>query len=216
MTISRDVPIHGTGHTVGEILDAAAQAGGGGGSGTGFTSVADGDNIVTLTIEGAAEQGISLLGGPSSTENAGGTITIFAGSDVGGGGPGAVTIRAGNATTPNYDPGDVILLGGAAASTGRGGNININATAGNSADSGNVTIGLAPVTGTVGSHKAGQFKVLNLPTADPTVDNAIWSDNGVLVQSGHTASGVFIPPTSDPQVAGALWNNAGTLAISAG
>lgn len=32
MTIPRSTPLHGTGHTVGEILDAAAQAGGGGGS----------------------------------------------------------------------------------------------------------------------------------------------------------------------------------------
>jgi hypothetical protein len=65
----------------------------------------------------------------------------------------------------------------------------------------------------------GQFRVTNIPTADPSVGDAFWSDNGVIVQSGSTAPvGVtafayqFNTGTSGDPTSGKLLLNNATLA----
>lgn len=166
--------------------------------------------------------------------NNGGGLTLRTGNDVDGGGVGTLTLATGdgrqshiNITTGSsgtHNGSDISLTSGA-ASSGHGGDITLHpgASFNDGSHSGRLVVQLPPGSG---GATDGLLIVQNMPASDPAVSDAIWSDNGVLVQSGHTApvtTGLNVTsidwstaPTSDPAQAGALWNDAGTLKISAG
>lgn len=88
--------------------------------------------------------------------------------------------------------GTLIVLSGAAALIGSSGTSTVAGTslaftAGSASGTGNGGDLVLTLGTTSGGSRNGQLEVVNLPTADPSVSNAIWSDGGLLVQSGHTA-----------------------------
>lgn len=76
--------------------------------------------------------------------------------------------------------------GGGGDFDGSGGNIEFTAFSGSGAGNFGGNISFEVGVGTGGA-TSGSLLISNLPTTDPVIDNAWWNDNGVLVQSGHTA-----------------------------
>jgi hypothetical protein len=110
------------------------------------------------------------------------------------------TMTAVSAAAASGDPGNpIILTAGAGDTNGDGGDITLTPGAG------------------AGAGRNGQL-VPVLPTADPTVTDAVWSDNGVLTQSGATLAAAFAAadlsalPVADPG-GGLPWLSAGVLKV---
>lgn len=211
MTIPRSTPLHGTGHTVGEILDAASYTlpvatgsvlGGvkigdgvtsaedgtisvaGGGSGTGFTLNEAGDKLAVIGEPGTADRsGQTVLIRSGQDGNTGqqgaGNVTLWAGDDQAGGGPGGIDLIAGVANTAGLWGGNIALTTGGAGNDGTGGAILMETAqgtgAGNRGGEFRITLG-APHSGA----DTGLLTIINLVTSDPHVANALWNDSGTL------------------------------------
>jgi hypothetical protein len=122
----------------------------------------------------------------------GGALTLKTGDDVDGGGVGAITLRTGTGTTtasgsinltvgPAADShqGQSIALTAGYSSGNNGGDVRLHPGQGSGAGnrSGRVLIELTPDNG--GADR-GLIMILNLPTSDPQVADALWNDAGTL------------------------------------
>lgn len=135
-------------------------------------STAEVGSAAYVAIGAGSAAGVLVLG--SAASHSGGIIMSDAVSNASGtllvlSGVAALIGSSGTSTTAGTS---LAFTAGSASGTGNGGDVTF-------------TLGT-----TSGGSRNGQFEVVNLPTADPAVTNAIWSDGGVLVKSGHTA-----PPT---------------------
>lgn len=154
------------------------------------------DNGVTkATLQSSAD--LDVLGG-DSVGGVGGTLIIAAGP--GGDGGGELSLKGGDGANADSPGGNLSILGGGtaggdasggailiapggASGTGLGGALTL---AGGSGDGGTEPRVQMTLTGAT-DVDPGQLTLTNIPVADPSISDAIWSDGGVLVFSGSTA-----------------------------
>ncbi len=113
--------------------------------------------------------------------NPGTTVRITAGAGTGGvGGNSYLTAGAGGY---GFAGGNTIIAAGQSGYTAGGGSLYLRSGLGQSGGffSGNIVV--EPAVGLYGA-ATGKLVINNLPTTDPAISNAVWADNGVLVQSG--------------------------------
>lgn len=116
--------------------------------------------------------GVNITGGAGDS-NGGGPVNITGGGADSAGGAGGVAISGGVDNSANGTGGSVTLSGGGASDVnGVGGSVSINAGTSNG-DCGNITITLR-LSG--GSGDDSQLLIVNLPTADPLIAGALFSD----------------------------------------
>lgn len=141
-------------------------------------------NAVVFTFSGG-EGYDDGLGGASS----GGALDFSAGYSYGGSDGPAITITGGS--SDGGTGGLVRIQGGQGDPEGHGGSVEIIGRDGVAdttpdQDGGNITLRLGAATG---AGVPGSLLIENLPTADPSISDAVWADSGVLVLSGFTAGG---------------------------
>lgn len=158
--------IGGDGSGEGALGAAATLKGGAGGIGAqgGSTLVEGGQG------EGAGVGGNATIRGGGG--GAGGSAILVAGA--GGAEGGSVQITAGSGD----EGGSVFIIAGD-STNGPGRNINIETTSssGENLNGGDIMITLGVKSG---SGRDGLIIVTSLPTANPNVDGALWSDSGTL------------------------------------
>jgi hypothetical protein len=115
----------------------------------------------------------------------GGNVAIAGGDSVGDGNNGGnVGVNGGHATGSNSAGGEVNLTGGN-GSDGPGGDINISSGDAHGGNSNGGDIQINPGTG-AGSGRTGWVRMTSLlvleeiPSSDPAVAGALWSDSGVV------------------------------------
>lgn len=133
-------------------LNITGLAGTGTGNG-GVITMAGGAGADGTTGNGAA---LNLLGGLARSDNGdGGSVGITGGNATGTGAAGSIVIAGGNSDGASGTGGSVTLAAGE-ASGGTAGDINLILEAG------------------------GQIVTTNLPTSDPSVSGALYSDSGTI------------------------------------
>lgn len=179
----------------GRITAAANGSGGGGTPGGSDTQVqynnagafggsakftwTDSTSTMLLGAAGASASITTATGVTSGQDGGDLAITLGAGAPTGSSAHGGgFTITAGAAGAGGGAGGGLTFTAGAGAGgSGAGGSVNFT-TGASSTTAGHfrVTLGAGSPNGT--------FEIVNLPTTDPSVTNALWSSNGVVVQSG--------------------------------
>lgn len=140
-------------------------------------SIDTGGGGSSIAIEGGASTGFGggaaiLRGANGADGSGGGYAEVLGGDGDQTDGPGAsARLRGGNPGPGNGAGGDILLDPQVGGGSGRNGLVIIGSQTGNP-----------------------------LPTSDPSVANSVWADNGVLVQSGHTAP-VSVGATGTVQMA---------------
>jgi hypothetical protein len=144
-------------------------------------SDADGTTGNVLIKTGYAAEGdagdISILSGDTDFDGGvGGAVSIHAGYGSGAGTGGNCSVTSGDSQGA-ANAGSITVLGGSAFDTGNGGNIQLTGGAGKGGAKrgGNVTITRGSGSG---GASAGNILMSNLPTADPGIAGALYS-NGV-------------------------------------
>lgn len=161
------------GGTVGQVVTNTAPGAG------------DWDYVRRVTDHDAAsasdpEVSVNVLGNGN-----GGAATMQAGEGAGGFAGGSASLYGGAGGSAGGAEGSSISFGGGQAN-GAGGEVfaeSGDAESGSNAQGGDVW--LVPGAGD-GAGRDGQL-IAPLPTADPSVANALWSDSGTVVVSGSTA-----------------------------
>lgn len=179
LTLSGGQGLGASGHGLGGPVIITGGSGNLSGLQNGYVSITAGNGYdpgsVTLNAGTGQAGGNIILTSGAGTALAAGTVSLVGGA---GGGNTFVGYRGGNivlqggtgGTQPTGGPGGIVQItgGNGAATNGVGGDISF-------------TMGSGSGTG-----RQGQLIVTNFPTADPSVTNAIWANNGVLVKSGST------------------------------
>lgn len=129
-------------------------------------------NIFAGTNTSGDGAALNLTAGDGGGTGEGGAVTVSGGGGSGAPG-GAFTGISGGGTVG----GDFSFNGGS-GSTGRGGHVNLT-PGGGATNGGDLKVSLPAA----GSGRQGLFIVTGLPTADPSVSGALWSNSGVLTVS---------------------------------
>lgn len=183
---------------------------------TGVTSC--GDSNISDDGSGTA---ITLASGgvlhTTVTQAAGGgnfNATLGSGSGAASNG-GGFNLTAGNAGTSGTGGGFVLTTGGTASGTSGAFAFNVgNSTSGNvggfTFTGGTPTVGngssfTVALTAGAGGGTNGQFKIVSLPTADPSVADALWASTGFIIKSGSSFTSGGVP----------YFNSSSTVASSA-
>jgi hypothetical protein len=122
---------------------------------------------------------LSIGGTPTSIANAGGSMAVNGSGNV-------IGLAAGG--------GEIAAIGGGAAMFGSGWS-SVQTNADDSASmyggpSGGAHVDISAAGDVLLQPVSGQdLKLVNVPTSDPSVTDAMWLDGGVLVKSGSTAGG---------------------------
>lgn len=181
----------GVGATDGSAVTITA--GGGTAAAGGVASIAGGlgatvgGNVIVAGGEGSSDEGgHALIYGGMGT--AGGGVDIGGGEGTAAGG-GGINAQGGQGAS-GFDGGAVEFAGG---DGDNGGAVNLRGGVGNSGNGGGVTFepGGGTVNGgdvtitlpTAGSGRQGLIIISGLPTSDPSVTGALWSNGGVLTVS---------------------------------
>lgn len=125
-----------------------------------------------LPASGAAGMGAFVFGGAGDGVGAGGELVLLGGTGGAMASGGGAGMTGGDAGVTAGDGGGVYMTAGRGQDSGhRGGNVSIDIGTG------------------LGGAGSGNLFISNLPAIDPAQGDTIWIDDGVLVQSGSTASG---------------------------
>lgn len=169
-------------------------AGGGPFAPTLITNVPGGDLLFTTTPTAPGSPAPSMQFNPASGADT-------ANADVGEGGNVVFTISSGGTCNSGNgnggSAGDIYFngsLGGNGSGTGNGGDgtdINFSTQNGGTGvvggRGGDIFIDISGAAGGGGGARNGQYRILGLPTSDPAVADAVYSENGFLVRSGTVA-----------------------------
>lgn len=193
---------HSEGATV-TVEPSLGSAGGGSISATDGTTTVDPATSLsfpahTLTDLGSGVAGVgpqitnitSVRGSPvrihgldGLTDASGDSVDIFGGEadDGGGANGGDITVHGGQAGAGTGAGGAIELTAGFGNTASAGGDVLIKAGDG---DFGDNAVGLSlRLTGADGTTGKGHLLLVGLPTADPSIAGAIWSNSGVLTVS---------------------------------